>query len=273
MSNAVLRILTALVAAPLVVALAYWGGWPFGLLVAGIALLAQAELYAMAEASGLQPHQPLGLVLGALVVLTPLWPAAAPLAVLVGIGLVALVPFLFAQERALASLAATLLGAFYPAFLLGFLLRLRVARGPTLDDQGAFYLVLLTLLLVWASDVFAYYVGKSIGRRPLAPVISPKKTWEGVLGGLAGALVVALGFAWGVEAAPAWPHALALAVIAAGVGPLGDLAESHLKRAVDVKDSSTLLPGHGGLFDRFDAMTVVAPLVYLYLAYVAGLFG
>ncbi len=272
MNNAVLRVLTALVAAPIVVALAYVGGWPFGLLVVGIALLAQAELYGMAEAGGLQPHKPLGFALGALVVLEPIWPAAAPLAVLVCVGLVALPPFVFAQERALASLAATALGAFYPAFLLGFLLRLRAARGPAVDDGAAFLLVLLTLLLVWASDVFAYYAGKAFGRRPLAPAISPKKTWEGLFGGLAGALVVALGFAW-TAGVPAWPHALGLAAIAGGIGPLGDLAESHLKRAVQVKDSSAILPGHGGLLDRFDAMAVVAPLAYLYLACVAGLFG
>lgn len=273
MSNAILRVLTALVAAPIVIALAYWGGWTFGLLIVGIALLGQAELYGMAEAGGLQPQKSIGFALGALLVVQPLWPAATSLALLLGIALIALVPFVFEREGVLASLAVTILGAIYPALFLGFLLRLRVARGLTVGGDQAFFLVLLTLFLVWTSDIFAYYVGKAIGRRPLAPKVSPKKTWEGSLGGLGASLVVALVFKAVALPFLAWPHLLALAIICGGVGQLGDLAESQLKRATQVKDSSTILPGHGGLLDRFDAMTIAAPLVYLYLAHVAGLFG
>lgn len=273
MSNAVLRVLTALVAAPIVVALAYWGGWAFGVLVAGIALIGQAELYAMAEAGGLQPHKPLGLAVGGLLVLQPVWPAAGSLALLAGIGVLVLVPWIFEREQLLPSFAATLLGAFYPTLLLSFLLRLRGVRGPTVGSEEAFALVLLTLLLVWASDIFAYYVGRAVGRRPLAPTVSPHKTWEGAIGGVGASVVVAVGFKGVALPFLAWPHLLALAVICGGVGQLGDLAESQLKRAVQVKDSSTVLPGHGGLLDRFDTMTVAAPLVYFYLAYVAGLIG
>lgn len=271
MSNAVLRVLTALVAAPVVVGLAYWGGWAFGVLIVGIALLGQAELYGMAEASGLHPQKPLGFVLGALLVIQPLWPLATSLALLSGILLVALIPFVFERASLLPSLSVTVLGALYPPVLLGFLLRLRLARGPSVDAETAFYLVLLTLFLVWASDIFAYYVGKAVGRHPLAPEISPNKTWEGSIGGVVAALVVAVGFKLTVGAFLPWLHLLGLVLICGGIGQLGDLAESQLKRATAVKDSSTILPGHGGLLDRFDAMVVAAPLVYFYLVHVAGL--
>ena len=272
-SNAVLRVLTALVAAPLVVGAAYLGGWYFGVLVAGIALLGQWELYQLAEDAGLHPRKTWGGVLGGLVVVQPLWPVAEGLALAVGIALLALMPFLFRRDALLGSLAVTVFGAVYPAALLGFLLRLRVARGAEVGDAQAFYLVLLALLLVWASDVFAYYVGKAVGRRPLAPSISPNKTWEGSVGGVLAALAIGIGFKLSVGAFLAWSHLFVLVLIGGVTGQFGDLAESHLKRSVDIDDSSTILPGHGGLLDRFDAMAVAAPLMYGYLAYVAQLIG
>lgn len=273
MSNTALRVLTALVAAPVVVGIAFWGGWPFGLLVAAIAVLAQLELYRLAEAAGLHPRPVAGCVLGALVVLQPLWAAAGPLALVGGLALVGLLPFVFRRETALGSLGVTLLGAFYPAALLGFLVRLRLARGPTVGEDEAFLLVVLALLLVWASDVFAYYVGRALGRRALAPRISPNKTWEGAGGGLAAAIGIAVAFKLTVGGFVGWGHLAALVGIAGILGPFGDLAESELKRATGADDSSTLLPGHGGLLDRFDAMAVAAPLIYLYLVHVAGLVG
>lgn len=273
MSNSVLRVLTALVAAPLVVGMAYAGGWVFGALVVGIALLGQWELYRLAEQAGLFPQVGWGLALGALIVVQPLWPSAGGLALGAGVALLALMPLLFERKALLGSLSVTVFGVLYPAALLGFLLRLRGARGPDVGDFEAFLLVLLVLLLVWASDVFAYYVGKTVGRRPFAPSISPNKTWEGFLGGVVAALVIGVAFKLTVGGFLAWQHIVALIIIGGVLGPLGDLAESHLKRSVDADDSSALLPGHGGLLDRFDAMAVAAPLVYAYLAFVADLIG
>lgn len=273
MSNSVLRVLTALVAAPLVVGLAYAGSWAFGALVVGIALLGQWELYRLAGQAGLFPQTIWGMALGALVVIQPLWPVAGGMALGVGVALVALMPFLFQRKALLGSLSVTVFGAIYPAALLGFLLRLRTAQGPDIGDYEAFLLVLLVLLLVWASDVFAYYVGKAVGRRPLAPSISPNKTWEGSLGGFVAALVIGVAFKLTVGEFLAWEHLFALVFIGGVLGPFGDLAESHLKRAVDADDSSSILPGHGGFLDRFDAMAVAAPLVYGYLLFIAGLIG
>lgn len=271
MNNTSRRVVTALVAAPLVVGLAYWGGWAFGALVLAISLLGQWELYRMAETAGLHPQKHWGGVLGGLVVVQPLWGAAGPLAAGVGITLLALMPFLFPRERPLGSLAVTALGALYPTALLGTLLRLRLARGPEIGALEAFYLVLLTLLLVWASDVFAYYVGRAVGRRPLAPRISPNKTWEGSIGGGLAAALIGVAFKLTLGDFVAWGHLAMLVLIGGVLGQLGDLAESYLKRAVGADDSSTLLPGHGGVLDRFDAMAIAAPLTYLYLAHVAGL--
>lgn len=268
MSNALLRILTALVGVPLLVLLIYLGGWYFGLAVLVAALLAQYEAYRLMEEAAMEPMKAVGLVLGALVALQPLWHEAWMAVLFVTVGVFVYSPFSRA-ERPLHSLGSTFLGVLYPTALFSFLSLIRQLRVAGPDADAAWLLTLAVFLFVWASDTMAYYVGKSIGKRPLAPLISPKKTWEGSVGGVAGALVAAVILKLTLLAFLAWPHVLALAFIGGVVGQVGDLAESRLKRSVGVKDSGTFLPGHGGLLDRFDAVFLSAPLSYLYLYHLA----
>lgn len=271
-SGTVLRVLTALVGAPIAVGLAYVGGWPFALLLLFGATVAQQELYGLLERGGVYPHRIEGGVIGALLAVRALVPGAVPLAIAAGIGLILASPFRQHEGVALPNLAATALGVLYPATFLTYLIELRQG-GPALADLDAFVLTLSTFLLIWATDTFAYVAGRTWGRRPLAPAISPKKTWEGAIGGAAAALLVAAVLKGLFLDFLAWPHVVALALICGVVSQLGDLAESRLKRSVGAKDSGRLLPGHGGMLDRFDAMTVAAPLVYLYMAHVARVFG
>jgi phosphatidate cytidylyltransferase len=271
-SNNLRRILTALVAAPLVLGLAYLGGWPFAAFVGGLGVVGQVELYRMARSTGAAPNYTGGLVLGALVVAALARPGLWPLMALWLVLFLVAAPFLLPQDRFLASLTTTLAAAVYPTGMLGSLVLLRAARSPAVDNLGAFWLVVFVLLVVWATDIFAYYVGRSVGHRRLAPSISPNKTWEGTLGGLGAALVVAAGLKLTVLSGVGWGHVGALALIGGGVSQVGDLMESQLKRSTGADDSSSLLPGHGGVLDRFDAMMVAAPLIYLYLHGVVGLF-
>ena len=270
MSNNLQRILTAVVAAPIVILLAYLGGWPFAGLVAGIGLVGQGELYRMARTRGARPNFTGGLVLGGLTIATLAQLSLWPLAALWLLAFIVAAPFLLPQEEFLSSLTTTLAGAIYPTGLLGSLVLLRSARSPIVDATMAFWLVALTFLLVWGTDIFAYYVGKWIGHRSLAPTISPNKTWEGTLGGLSAAILVAAVFKVTVLSVLPWPHVGALALIGGGVSQVGDLMESQLKRSTGADDSSSILPGHGGVLDRFDAMLVAAPLIYLYLHGIVG---
>lgn len=272
MSNKLRRVITALVAAPVVLYLAYLGGWLFAGLVACIGVLGQRELYQMARRAGAQPHQGGGVLLGIILVVSILRPSLWPV---VGAGVlmfIVLAPFVLPQEAFLFNFTVTIAGIVYPTGLLGSLVWLREVRSAVVTDAVAFQLVLLTLLLVWATDIAAYYVGRTLGTHSLAPTISPNKTWEGTVGGFGAALLVGSLLKVMLIEVVAWPHVLVLIVIGGGVAQMGDLLESRLKRSTDTDDSSQLLPGHGGVLDRFDAMAVAAPVIVLYLDHGAGLF-
>lgn len=131
--------------------------------------------------------------------------------------------------------------------------------------QDGFWLILALFLMVWGNDVFAYFGGKAFGKRKLAPSISPNKTWEGFWFGFLGACTGALIALSAIQAFPLTLYQLLPAAIITSItGPAGDLIESSMKRRADMKDSSSLLPGHGGLFDRFDALILTAPFLYFY---------
>lgn len=134
-------------------------------------------------------------------------------------------------------------------------------------DFGTHWLT-VTLCAAFFSDTVAYFVGRAMGRRPLLPTVSPKKTREGAIGGLLGgiAATVGLGSAWLLPELPV-SHALGLGLVASAAGQVGDLVESMLKRGCGVKDSGTILPGHGGVLDRVDALLFVAPVIYYYCAF------
>jgi phosphatidate cytidylyltransferase len=164
------------------------------------------------------------------------------------------------ERDALARAAAAVFPSLYLALPTGAMISVRQSRGPAV--------LLLLVLTVVASDTAQYYTGRLVGRRPLAPAISPKKTIEGAIGGLiAGPLVLVIAGRWWLSALDAPLRALlGVAIAALGIG--GDLFESMLKRSAGVKDSSALIPGHGGVLDRIDALLFAAPVYYIVLRYV-----
>jgi phosphatidate cytidylyltransferase len=160
----------------------------------------------------------------------------------------------------IASKGATILGVLYIPFLGSHLISIRTGFNQTLSS----HLLSFFFLVLMGSDVGAYYVGRALGKRKLAPSISPGKTWEGVIGGIVAALAMgALAHFWFFRELPL-KYILPLAVIMTVVGILGDLAESALKRGAGAKDAANILPGHGGILDRLDSLLFNAPLIYYF---------
>ena len=161
---------------------------------------------------------------------------------------------------AVASVAAAVLPLLYLGVPLGSMVAIRELRGPQV--------LFLMMLTVFVSDSAQYYSGRAFGRHPLAPAISPKKTIEGAVGGfIFGAIFLAAVGAWWLPGVPAAARVvIGVAIVIAGIA--GDLFESMLKRSAGVKDSSALIPGHGGILDRIDALLFAAPLYYIVLKYV-----
>ena len=164
-------------------------------------------------------------------------------------------------KTALGQISYSFLGVVYVAGLLGYLQLLR-----NQEDGGE--LIFLLFLIVWLGDTAAYYIGKTFGKTPLAPTISPNKTIEGAVGGLLGSLLGG-GIAYGLfPASISLVHCLLVALICGMIGQLGDLSESLLKRNADIKDSGSIIPGHGGLLDRLDSLMFAGPVLYFYYQWI-----
>ncbi len=273
MSNLAQRILTGLAGAFVVVGAAWLGGWVFATVIVGVAMAAQHEAYGLLKATGVRPLEGLGLAMGVAAVLRPLVPQAEALLV-VGVLAVVVAGLYRASETPLMDAAATLFGIVYPAALCGALVALRADARPWLAaaDHSAFWLTTAVLFCVWGTDSFAYFAGRAVGKHPLFPSVSPKKTWEGAIGGALGAALLAAAFKLltPLVAVLAWTDVAAIAVACGLASPFGDLAESHFKRSVGVKDSASWLPGHGGMLDRIDAAVVAVPLLVVWFGFVKG---
>jgi phosphatidate cytidylyltransferase len=285
--NLALRLTTALVFAIFFLTLLYLGDRPasqriFALLLAGALLMGVREFTAMGRKLGQRPSLTAGALAGWFLLLhffllgldptdpLPLWLALTVAGAVIHFGALLFEPDL---GTALTSQALTWMGALYLGLGLGFQLRLFLFTDTTLANTGG-RLILALYLIVWLGDSAAYFAGSLLGRHKLAPRVSPKKTWEGALGNLAGN--VGGGFIIRATACPQWSvvDAVAIGLLLGVVGQLGDLVESTWKRSAGVKDSNMgglAIPGHGGMLDRIDSLVFAAPALYAYVHFVHGL--
>ncbi|HWS16389.1 MAG TPA: phosphatidate cytidylyltransferase [Candidatus Elarobacter sp.] len=296
------RVLTAAALVPVVLLIVFKAPmWLFALAVAAIALLTMHEYLGIIEAGGVEPVRSLAYMVGILFVflawerlgtnphrfnkiLFQLSWAWIPLFVLIPV--IFGVPLIFRKNltMGLPAVATSSFGTVYIALSLSLLISLRA-------DPVQAFLVVLLLLSVWGGDIAAYYVGRTIGRHKLAPVVSPNKSWEGAIASViasVGITAAVLSFRYQIGSffsqngtGPTLPlagdwtfyaplksigllHVIVLGVLTNVAAQLGDLFESALKRGAGVKDSGTLLPGHGGILDRIDALLFAVPVVWCY---------
>jgi phosphatidate cytidylyltransferase len=255
------RVLTALVGIPLILYLVHAGGVAYGIFIAGISTLCCYE-YALMLRLGGRPIQFVPTVaLGAALAACASLGGPLPLVLAGGAALVIFVE-MAAKTHSLDRVALTVFGALFAGWMPAHLALIRDLR-----PHGEAF-ALLTFTAVWAMDTAAYAAGRNFGRRPLAPTLSPKKTWEGAAAGCAAAVAVSLAFQkFSLSAAISPLQAVIVGTLIATMGQLSDIAESMVKREAGVKDSGALLPGHGGVFDRFDSYILCAPAVYYALSF------
>ncbi|HKF45009.1 MAG TPA: phosphatidate cytidylyltransferase [Thermoanaerobaculia bacterium] len=241
----------------------------FDLLVALITLGALWEFYRIAEKTGHPVAKTVGMGGGVLLFVAapgffPILPPRETHIILV-IGLVAVLSA-FAELASSVEVGSALAGA--GSTVLGLLLVALPSIGMMAIREVTPRGVLFLFMIVWGCDSFAYYVGKNFGRRKLAPTVSPKKTWEGTIGGFVGAALVgaAAGTWWVLPELGTARGALAGA-LASSAGQIGDLVESLWKRGAGVKDSGVFLPGHGGFYDRIDSLLFAAPVLAIFVGH------
>jgi len=255
------RILIGVTAIPVVVGVVYYGSpLLFLIFVAAVVLAAVYEYFAMIGRTGVKGFPIPGMVLSFLLLLSFYFEGRF----FVEWGLVAGISLFaawFIRETnvkiAINQIAYTLFGVLYVAGFGGYYLLIR-------SFEHGERLIFFLFLIVWLGDTAAYYLGKNFGKNPLARTISPKKTVEGAVAGIVGSLMAGVvAKVWFLDQI-AMVHCLLVALICGTIGQFGDLAESLLKRQVGVKDSSDLIPGHGGVLDRIDSLLFAGPVFYCY---------
>lgn len=275
LKNLVVRTLSGAVLLGVVLAAALLGKYAYGALLLVIVSVGLAEFYRLAKASGAQPQVNMGTFAGVILFCTSFhifeqlydgYPLSMEL--IVGL-LLSLLLYLFlifvvevfrAKEHPLRNVAVTIMSLIYVSLPMSLMLFIPLMLGGGVWRAEAF---LFYLFIVWGNDVFAYLVGVSIGRHRMCERISPKKSWEGFVGGVLGAM--AMGALGNVVVGGGYALWLGLAAIVAISSVLGDLVESMFKREAGVKDSGNIMPGHGGILDRFDALLVSIPFAFIYL--------
>ena len=271
LKNFIIRTLSGIVMVATLIGATLFSKLTFVLLLLAITLGGEWEFYRLAKKAGTSPQRFVGLLAGTMMIVA----AAAALHEILAITAVLMVafmilipmPLIFELYRKsatpMANVGITYAGVIYVALPMALLTFFPMMLG---NGEWKPWSVILYIFIIWANDVFAYLFGITLGKHRLFERISPKKSWEGFFGGLLGAMAMGFVAAKVLNANVAmW---IGLALIAAITGVFGDLVESMLKRSVDVKDSGSFIPGHGGWLDRFDALIFSVPFAFIYLVIV-----
>jgi len=261
------RVITAAVGVPLIILVVWFGDPWFSLLIAAAALAGTFEFYHMANLGKKEPLAYFGLLWALALVLSPHYKSTNILPIAMTAAVVISLVWLLCRsprERAFHNWAWIVAGVLYVGWMLSYWLNLRIIP----CGKGLVYLAIFT---TFANDTGAFFIGRKWGKHPLAPAISPGKTWEGAIGGVVCAIVAATAiFRIPILFSPSpftW-RIILLAFLISLFAQLGDLVESLLKRNMGVKESGKLLPGHGGVLDRFDSLIFVGAMVYYYVIWV-----
>lgn len=271
--NLMQRVAVAVIAIPLVIGVIWLGGWALAAMLAVLGMLGAHEIYDFGRRQGFEPLERTGFLAAAAIPLLAYWAKgsetrwAEPAIYLGAVWLMLALAIAMARRgptgRPLTSVSVTMFGCLYASGMLAFLIGIRHATAAATRPVPFVLLTLFPLVITWICDTAAMAAGSAIGGPKLAPVLSPKKTLAGAIGGTLGGVITALALGKFVLNRQGWSFTdgqlLLFGLAVSIVGQVGDIAESLLKREAGLKDSSNLIPGHGGILDRLDSLYFVIP--------------
>ncbi len=275
MSNTTVRVLVGVIGIPLIILIALEGNYVFLVFCVIVSFLCMNEFYNLFEKpksspgmltgwiGGISFHKIVFLTINSLIVVSFYSEDFNYVLILYFLMFMYLiVDEVFKKEKHFEAIGTWLLSIVYISTPLGLL---SLMNSEKFTSHFSANFAIIVMALVWVSDTFAYFGGRIFGKHKLAERISPKKTWEGSIIGFIFTLLAGLAFKFLVYDDLSFIHVIAISIIAGVFAQIGDLFESHLKRSVQIKDSSQLIPGHGGFLDRFDSLLFAVPAVYIYL--------
>lgn len=275
MSNTKTRILVSAFGIPFLLSACYLGGYFFLGLVLLIGIISFTEYAALSLNKNSKPNIPVSITAISLIILESYFQFIKSFEVLLLI--IILVLFLTELFRnngsAIHNIGASISAIFYLGFLPSTLIYLREFYGQSqfVYSNGGL-LIIGILATIWVCDSAAFFLGVAFGKHKLFPRVSPNKSWEGAVAGFVFSVIAMIVFkSWFLEFL-SWTDAVSIGIIAGTIGQTGDLVESLIKRDANVKDSSQIIPGHGGILDRFDSLLFTAPAVFLYLHFTHNIF-
>lgn len=262
------RIIVGVLFIPILVWIFWTGGYPLFVFLVIINAFGQWELYRMFSHRLRLLHRMTGFLAGTLFIIAVFFgfDEYVPAVLVIAFMVYSIIEIVSGKENRLEAISLSLLATVYPSLFIIFLVKISGLRYYP-DLAFGRHVVLYVLIVIWTFDTMSYFAGRLWGKHPFFPTVSPKKTLEGFWGGVASVILVSV-VAGQLAGNNCRLHAIALSLLIVVSAQAGDLAESLIKRDGGVKDSSRLIPGHGGILDRFDSLFFAGPVVYVYILFV-----
>ena len=270
LGNTATRVIVSIIAIPIIIAICIFGKIPFMIFALGIGLISFWEFSALTNNKGANPNFIIGAASIIALVLNAYFAFLEFHLIIIIISVLMLLLELFRNKgSAIINLGSVLLGIFYIGLFSTTLVLIRehFAYSEFLYSEGG-YLIISLMVTIWVCDSAAFFIGSAFGRHKLFPRVSPNKSWEGAVAGFIFAVVTMIAANALVLDKIDLFDSIIIGLIIGVFGQIGDLIESLVKRDAAVKDSSKLIPGHGGIFDRFDSLLFTSPIIYLYLYFI-----
>ena len=268
MNNRTTRILVAVLTIPILLGLSFWGGIPFLLFILVIGTASFYEFAEMSKNKGENVNRIVGILTVVLFIVNAFYKFIdLQLLLLLSILLLLIFELFRNKGSAIHNVGSTLLGIFYIGLFSSSIIGIREFYSNSLHYNNGGLLIISIFITLWVTDSAAYFLGSAFGKHKLFPRVSPNKSWEGAIAGFVFSIIAMVVLNKFLISFISLADALVLGLIIGLFGQIGDLIESLLKRDAGVKDSSNIIPGHGGVLDRFDSLIFSSPFIFLYVAY------